>query len=310
MPLMRKVLLSASRSRWLSERAMRSRVVRRATRRFMPGERLDDALTATRELERAGMPTILTRLGENLESEADARAVGDHYVEAHERVRAAGVNAEMSVKLTQLGLDLSPATARANLVRIAAAAAAQGRTVWVDMEGSAYTQATLDLYRSARAERANLGIAVQAYLRRTADDLEALIAAGAAIRLVKGAYDEPERIAFRTRSEVDANYVRLAGRLLAGEALAAGVFPAFGTHDERIIEHLRAHAAEAGVAKERYEFEMLYGIRRELQARLAGSGHRVRVLISYGEAWFPWYMRRLAERPANVWFVARSVFAR
>jgi len=310
MSLMRKVLLSASQSAWLRERAMRARMVRRATRRFMPGEKLEDALEATRALEREGIPTILTRLGENLASEADATAVADHYVLAQEQVREAAVGSEMSVKLTQLGLDLSPEVAYANLARIAGHAESIGRTVWVDMEGSAYTQATLDLYRRIRAERANVGVALQSYLRRTAGDLETLVPLGAAIRLVKGAYDEPERIAFRTRREVDESYVRLAERMLARDALDAGVFPGFGTHDERIVSHLRARAAAAGVANDRYEFEMLYGIRRDLQARLAAGGHRIRVLISYGEAWFPWYMRRLAERPANVWFVARSAFGR
>lgn len=310
MPWMRSVLLAASRSAWLRERAMRSGIVRRATRRFMPGEKLEDALEATRALEREGIPTILTRLGENLAGEADARAVADHYVQAQEQVREAGVRSEMSVKLTQLGLDLSPDLALANLDRIAAHAATLGRRVWVDMEGSAYTPATLDLYRRARARRANVGIALQSYLRRTADDLESLVPLGAAIRLVKGAYDEPARIAFRDRREVDENFVRLGERMLKPDALAAGVFPGFGTHDERIVDHLARHASGLGVAKDRYEFEMLYGIRRDLQSRLVAAGEPLRVLISYGEAWFPWYMRRLAERPANVWFVVKSALRR
>lgn len=310
MSLMRKVLLAASQSAFLRDRAMRAPFVRRATRRFMPGEALDDALDATRDLERQGLPTILTRLGENLTGEADAKAVGDHYLLAHDRLRETGLASEMSVKLTQLGLDLSHELAYANLSRIAASARAIGRRVWVDMEGSAYTQATLDLYRRARVEHDNVGIALQSYLRRSAADLETLLPLGAAIRLVKGAYDEPAAIAYRSRREVDERYVWLAERLLHPQSLAAGVFPGFGTHDERIVTHLQRHAAENGVPKDRYEFEMLYGIRRELQARLASEGHRIRVLISYGEAWFPWYMRRLAERPANVWFVARSAFAR
>jgi proline dehydrogenase len=310
MSLMRKVLLSASQSAWMRERAMRSSHVRRATRRFMPGEKLDDALEATRTLEREGLATILTRLGENLANEADATAVGDHYLHAQERLRETGVKSEMSVKLTQLGLDLSPEIAYANLARIAAHAGSIGRTVWVDMEGSAYTQATLDLYRRIRAERANVGIAIQSYLRRTAADLETLIPLGAPIRLVKGAYDEPASVAFRSKREVDESYVWLAERLLHRQSLEAGVFPGFGTHDERIVSHLQRHAAEHGVAKDRYEFEMLYGIRRDLQSRLASDGHRIRVLISYGEAWFPWYMRRLAERPANVWFVVRSALGK
>lgn len=308
MSLVRTVLLAASQSTWLRERAMRSRVVRRATRRFMPGEQLDDALAATRELERAGTPTILTRLGENLANEGDARAVADHYLDAQERLREAGLGSEMSVKLTQLGLDLSPGLAGENLARIAAHAATLGRAVWVDMEGSAYTQATLDLYRRVRAEHANVGVALQSYLRRTAADLETLLPLGASIRLVKGAYDEPARLAFRRRREVDESFVWLAERMLHRQALDAGVFPGFGTHDQRIVDHLCRHADAQGVGRDRYEFEMLYGIRRDLQARLVAEGRHVRVLISYGEAWFPWYMRRLAERPANVWFVMRSAF--
>jgi proline dehydrogenase len=289
---------------------MRAGFVRRATRRFMPGESLEEALNATRALEAQGIGTILTHLGENLSSEADARAVTQHYVGAQERLRETGLGSEMSVKLTQLGLDLSPELAQANLERVAAHAAGIGRTVWVDMEGSAYTQVTLDLFRTVRAAHANVGIAIQAYLRRTAADVEDLISRGAAMRLVKGAYDEPATIALPSRREVDESYVRLAERMMKPDALAAGVFPAFGTHDIRIIEHLKSHAAQTGVAKERFEFEMLYGIRRELQAKLAAEGFRIRVLISYGEAWFPWYMRRLAERPANVGFVLRSAFGR
>ena len=309
MSLMRSVLLRASRSAWLRDHAMRTPYVRRATRRFMPGEDLEDALAASRELERESVGTILTRLGENLESEADALAVMHHYLDAQERLRETGIRSEMSVKLTQLGLDLDRDLALEHLLQIARHAQTIGRSVWVDMEGSTCTGATIELFRRAHAQCANLGIAIQSYLRRSAADLETLIADGAAVRLVKGAYDEPESIAFRTRREVDQSYIRLGERLLSAEALTAGVFPGFGTHDRRIIAHLRSRAAAQGVGKERFEFEMLYGIRRDLQAQLAREGHRIRVLISYGEAWFPWYMRRLAERPANVWFVVRSALA-
>ena len=306
MGLMRSVLLSASQSTWLREHAMKWPFVRRATRRFMPGESLDDALAATRELERENITTILTHLGENLTRVEEASVVAEHYLNAQERLRETGLRSEMSVKLTQLGLDQSADVAAANLERIAVSAAGIGRRVWVDMEGSAYTERTLELFRRVRARHANVGIAVQAYLRRTAADLEPLIALGAAIRLVKGAYDEPARLAFRDRREVNESYLRLGRRMLSAEARAAGVFAAFGTHDHVLIEALATLADEAGLARGAYEFEMLYGIRRELQSRLAREGRRVRVLISYGEAWFPWYMRRLAEKPANVWFVMRN----
>ena len=249
MSLMRSVLLRASRSAWLRDHAMRTPYVRRATRRFMPGEDLEDALAASRELERESVGTILTRLGENLESEADALAVMHHYLDAQERLRETGIRSEMSVKLTQLGLDLDRDLALEHLLQIARHAQTIGRSVWVDMEGSTYTGATIELFRRAHAQCANLGIAIQSYLRRSAADLETLIADGAAVRLVKGAYDEPESIAFRTRREVDESYIRLGERLLSAEALTAGVFPGFGTHDRRIIAHLRSRAAAQGVGE-------------------------------------------------------------
>src|SRR6267378_3916838 len=212
MSVMRSVLLRASRSAWLRDHAMRTPYVRRATRRFMPGEGLEDALEATRTLEPQKIQTILTRLGENLETEADARAVTDHYIQAQERLKETGIQSEMSIKLTQLGLDLDRGMACDHLFRIAGHAATIGRTVWVDMEGSDYTQVTLDVYREAKARHANVGIAIQSYLKRSAADLETLIPLGASVRLVKGAYDEPERVAFRTRREVDESYLRLAER--------------------------------------------------------------------------------------------------
>jgi proline dehydrogenase len=307
MPVMRTALLAAAQNAWLRDHAMRWRFVRRATRRFMPGETLDEALVASRELEATGIPTILTRLGENLESAAEAEAVTAHYLEAHERVRSSGVRSEMSIKLTQLGLDLDPELAYANLERIAARAASVSRRLWIDMEGSAYTQRTLALFRRAKAARLDVGLAIQAYLRTTAADIESLVPLGAPIRLVKGAYDEPEAIALRSRAEIDESFFRLGKRLLASDARAAGGFVAFGTHDDRLIERLLVVAREAGAPPSSYEIEMLYGIRRELQSKLVREGHAVRVLISYGEAWFPWYMRRLAEKPSNVGFVLRGM---
>jgi len=304
--LMRRVLLSASQSAWLRDHAMRWPFVRRATRRFMPGETLDDAIAATRVLEGERITTILTRLGENVTRLEEAGAVTEHYASAQERLRETGLRSEMSVKLTQLGLDQSPDVAAASLERLAAQAETIGRRVWVDMEGSDYTARTLELYHRVRARHANVGIAIQAYLKRTPADLDALIARGAAIRLVKGAYDEPASVALRERAGIDAAYLRLGQRMLSAEARAAGVFAAFGTHDHVLIERLARVADEGRVPPEAYEFEMLYGIRHELQSRLAREGRPVRVLISYGEAWFPWYMRRLAEKPANVWFVLRN----
>jgi len=308
MDVMRSVLLAGSESVWLREHAVRWGFVRRATSRFMPGERLEDALGAARELTPQGIAAILTNLGENVNDEAEARAVADHYVEAQAQVKAAGVNAEMSVKLTQLGLDLGAEACYANVKRIAEHAASVGRTVWIDMEGSAYTDVTLDVYRRLKGEGLAVGVAVQAYLHRTNRDLDALIPLGAAIRLVKGAYKEPPNLAMQSKAEVDENYFRLGARLLSSEARRAGVFLGLGTHDPVLIRRFEAHVAANDVPKDSFEFEMLYGIRREEQFRLASSGYRIRVLISYGAFWFPWYMRRLAERPANVWFVVKNIF--
>ena len=308
MGLMRTVLLAGSQSVWLRERAMRWGFVKRATKRFMPGERLEDALGAAQALQREGTATILTHLGENLAALSEAQPVVDEYVAAQDRVRASDLNAEMSVKLTQLGLDQSSESCYRNFKRIADHAATMGRSVWIDMEGSGYTEATLDLYRRVRREQPNVGVCVQAYLRRTAADLDTLIPMGAAIRLVKGAYQEPVSIAYPTRREVDENYFQLASRLIGDEARRAGVFTGFGTHDGALVARIQERAAATGVPRNAFEFEMLYGIRREAQSRLVADGYRLRVLISYGEFWFPWYMRRLAERPANVLFVLKNLF--
>jgi proline dehydrogenase len=305
---MRALLLAASDSAWLRDHAMRWGFVRRATRRFMPGERLEDALEAGAALAHQGIGTLLTRLGENLSSAEDAALVTEHYLGAQDDIRSAGIPAETSIKLTQLGLDQDRALARDNLVRLARHAAPFGKTVWVDMEGSAYTDVTFDLYRDVRREHSNVGVALQSYLRRARADLETLIPLGASVRLVKGAYREPPTLAFPTRRQVDESYFELATRLLSAEARSRGVFAGFGTHDEKLIERIQHHAQEQSIPKDAFEFEMLFGIRRDLQARLVGDGYRLRVLISYGDSWFPWYMRRLAERPANLWFLLRNLF--
>jgi proline dehydrogenase len=304
---MRSALLAGAESGWLRERALRWRFVRLATRRFMPGERLEDALEAARALNAEGQGAILTHLGENLSTPAEAQAVVRHYVDLQEQVRARGLDAEPSVKLTQLGLDLGLERARANLLVVAEHAARMGRMVWVDMESSAYTDRTLEVVREARRSQPGIGLCLQSYLRRTEGDLEALIPSGAAIRLVKGAYREPASIAYSRRRQVDESFLRLAARLLSPEARRAGAYAAFGTHDAELVRRIRDLAVAQSLPPRAFEFAMLYGIRRDLQKSLSGQGHRVRVLISYGESWFPWYMRRLAERPANVWFVARNL---
>ena len=312
--MMRRVFLWASENPWTRRRLPRMGFVRRAVSRFMPGEDLESALAATVELNRAGLGTVLTLLGENVAAEGDASAVVDHYLAAIEAIHARALDAEVSVKLTHLGLDLDPALAEANLVRIATRAAERGQDVAVDMEGSVYTQGTLDLFRRVRAAHDNVGLCLQAYLRRTAADLESLTPLRPMIRLVKGAYAEPPAIAFVRKAEVDAEFRSLAQRLMRDAVSPGGSIRrprvVLGTHDRRLIGELTTWASAEGIPPAAYEFHLLYGIGRDEQRRLRAAGHRVRVLISYGSAWFPWYMRRLAERPANVWFVVRSLFTR
>ena len=308
--MLRQVFLWASEEAWLRRRLPRYRFVRRAVSRFMPGEDLEAALAATVELQKRRIGTVLTLLGENVKDETDATGVVRHYHDVMEAIHARGLDAEVSVKLTHLGLDLDPALAGANLVRIATRAAELGQAVAVDMEGSAYTDRTLEIFRGVRSAHANVGICLQAYLRRTAADLERLLPLRPMIRLVKGAYAEPSALVFPAKAEVDAEFFKLAQRLLRAAGRGGDPRVVFGTHDRRLIAEIIRWAGAEGIPPASYEFHLLYGIGREQQRRLAAEGYRVRVLVSYGAAWFPWYMRRLAERPANVWFVAKSVFGR
>ena len=285
--------------------------VKRAVRRFMPGETLADALEAAERLERgAGIPTLITFLGENVADEAEAAAVADHYAEAAAAVAARGLDAELSVKPTHLGLDLGAAVAERSLRRLTEAAEAAGNWVWLDMESSPYVDPTLELYHAIRPDHPRFGICLQAYLRRTPEDLESLIPLGAAVRLVKGAYAEPADVAFPDKSAVDQAFFDLAVRMLADDARKAGTRAALATHDGALIRRIDEWAAKEGLGDGAYEYQMLYGIAREEQKRLAVAKKAVRVLISYGEHWFPWYVRRLAERPANLVFVLRSFLAR
>jgi proline dehydrogenase len=309
MSLMRKALLAASTNAWLRERATRTAFVRRSVSRFMPGERVDDALRAAGELKPQGINTILTRLGENLTRVEEAEDVTQHYLDVLDRIAASGLDAQISVKPTQLGLDLDRELCYRNFVRLLDRAAERGNSiVWIDMESSPYVDPTLDLYRRAIAKTPRVGIAIQAYLHRTAKDIETLIPLGGAIRMVKGAYLEPPDIAFAKKSDTDENYYTLCVRLLAEDARKAGMLLHIATHDIALADRLQAYITQHNIPKSAYEFAMLYGIQRGQQQKLASSGERLRVLISYGEYWFPWYMRRLAERPANVWFVVRTMF--
>jgi proline dehydrogenase len=274
----------------------------------MPGERLEDALAAARQLASVGIGTIVTRLGESLTGEGRPDEVSEHYLEAYDRIRREGLPTVVSVKPTQLGLDRSYDACLARLQRLAQRAAETGSQLWIDMEDSSYVERTLSLYRQVRSLHEPVGVAIQAYLRRTPEDIEGLLDLRPMIRLVKGAYAEPPHVAYPARRDVNAQYLASAARLL-GAARLGQVVPIFGTHDMSIVGQLVSRAAALGLPLSAYEIHMLYGIRAADQRKLAAQGHVVRCLISYGEQWFPWYMRRLAERPANVWFVVRSLFA-
>ena len=264
-------------------------------------------MAAAATQERQGVGTIFTKLGENVTRAGEAEEVTRHYLDVLDQVAAAGLRAQISVKPTQLGLDLDPARCFTHLQQLVERADAQGNFVWIDMESSPYVDPTIDLFRRARARSPRVGIALQAYLYRTAADVEALVPLGSAIRLVKGAYLEPAALAYPKKTDVDENYYRLACRLLAADARQAGGLLHIATHDSVLADRLARFIDAEGVPVAAYEYAMLYGIQRPLQQRLVATHRPLRVLIAYGEYWFPWYMRRLAERPANVWFVAKNV---
>ena len=307
MSLSRRLLLAASTNVWLRERAMKAPFVRRSVSTFMPGERVEDAMAASVEQQARGIGTIFTRLGENVTRIEEAEEVTRHYLDVLDKIHTAGLDAQISVKPTQLGLDLDIELCFRNLQRLVERAEARHNFVWVDMESSPYVERTLDLFRRVRLRSPLIGIALQAYLHRTAADIESLLPLGSAIRLVKGAYLEPAEIAFPKKADVDENYYVLACRLLSEEAQRFGTLLHIATHDPRLVDRLNAFIEAHGVPHSAYEYAMLYGIQRALQLRLAKDGRRLRVLIAYGEYWFQWYMRRLAERPANVWFVVKNL---
>jgi proline dehydrogenase len=283
---------------------------RRFVRRFVAGERAEDALQVIARLNAQGLLCAVTYLGENVATPAEAAHAARAYVELLEEIERRRLSAVPSLKLTHLGLDLGEAVCRANLEAVLARGRASSTLVWIDMESSAYTDRTLDLYARVRPSFPNAACVVQAYLRGTAKDVERLIELGATVRLCKGAYREPPELAFPDKHEVDANYARLMDRFFAADAQATGVYVGFATHDERLIARARDAARAKGIARERFEIQMLYGIRSDLHARIAADSLRLRVLVPYGEDWYGYFMRRLAERPANLVFFLRHLFRR
>ena len=273
-------------------------------RRFIAGETIDEAVEAARTLERRGLTQTLDYLGESVGTSAEASSVTRDYLVILDKIVASGVGRNISLKLTQLGLDLDRVTALDNIRRILEPATTHGFFVRIDMENSPYTDVTLDIFETLWGlGYRNLGVVLQSALYRSEADLTRILALGARVRLVKGAYREPTSVAHQLKADVDAAYLRMATTLLE-----RGTFPALATHDPDIIDPVKRIAAERGIAKDRFEFQMLYGIRRDLQASLLAEGYGMRVYVPFGRQWFPYFMRRLGERPANVAFVLRSLF--
>lgn len=274
-------------------------------RRFIAGETIEEAIEAARAIERSGMLLTLDYLGESVATIAEADAATRAYLAMLERVVAAGIERNLSLKLTQLGLTIDRATTVDNLRRILDAATPHAFFVRVDMENSPFTEATLEIFETMWQQGyRNVGVVLQSYLRRSLDDARRMNQLGARVRLVKGAYKEPKSIAFQSKAEVDAAFVEIMKLLLA-----AGTYPAIATHDPAVIAATRAFAAGRGIPPSNYEFQLLYGVRRDLQSQLIAEGYRVRVYVPFGREWFPYFMRRLGERPANVGFVLRGMIA-
>lgn len=303
MSFARSVLLSASRSQWLAGQFRRRSFARRAVRQFLPGEEMTAALDAAAAFSGAGIGSVLTCLGEQVRTSEEAAAVREEYRQLLSAVHARALPTQVSVKLTHLGLDVDEESCIEGLCALAERAEAIGSMLWIDMEEAAYVDRTLAVYRRVRARHERVGLCLQAYLRRTPSDLEALLPLRPSIRLVKGAYREPPAVAFQSRREIDAAFQALAEPLL--DRAAPGAVIALGTHDLELIE--KSLAGRNGGASPACEVHMLYGIRTAVQRDLASRGTALRVLISYGENWFPWYVRRIAERPANLWFVLRNL---
>jgi len=302
---MRALLLRLSESKRLAPLMMHNGASRRVARRFVAGETLDDAVEAAREVNRRLQLASLDLLGENVSDEAGARRAAGGYLAVFDRIAQERLDANVSLKLTQLGLDLSEDLCLELLEKIVAHATSQGNFVRIDMEGSAYTQRTVEIAKRVRAKYTGVGTVMQSYLYRTEKDVQDLLAAGCRLRLCKGAYKEPPDVAFPKKSDVDANYVKLMKMLLP-----SGIYHGIATHDPAMIEATKDFAREQNIKRDQFEFQMLYGIRADLQEKLVRDGFRVRVYIPYGVDWFPYFMRRLAERPANVAFFLRNLLPR
>ena len=305
---LRHFFIALSKSPQLQSVIVGFPVSRRAARRFIAGERLEDAIDAIRATNATGMAATLDFLGEHVDSEAEARVNADEYIRALHAIHQASVDANISIKLTGMGLAVDDEFCYQNVRRIVQVAAELGNFVRIDMEDSPVTDRTIAIYERLRTEFFNTGLVVQAYLYRTESDVRRLMEAGRGhFRLCKGAYDEPPTVAWQEKAEVDASLVSLMMLMLDSRDAYPGVYPALASHDHMIINWVKAYTYHQQIPANRFEFQMLYGIRRDLQQKLADQGYRMRVYIPYGTRWYPYYMRRLAERPANVVFFARAM---
>lgn len=308
--MLRSFLLYLSRNRRLERSILKFGWARRAARRFVAGERMEEALQVIRKLNERGLLVTLDHLGENVQSAEEARAAAEEYLKLLPKIAELGLQSHVSLKLTQMGLDIGTDLCRENVERIVAKAKEFNNFVRIDIEGSEHATRTFDLFAELRKEYDNVGAAIQANLRRSEQDLKNLIELGANVRLCKGAYKELPQVAFPKKREVDRSYARLMELLLSPEAHAKGAYAAIATHDERMITEAKELAARNDISKEEFEFQMLLGIRGKLAEGLAKEGYRVRIYVSYGTEWYPFYMRRLAERPANLLFILRNLLKR
>ena len=307
MGISRNILLWASKNEWLKRRVPKMKFVQKALRRFMPGENVDDAIKATRELLKKNIPTTFTHLGENITTIQEAEANANHYLDLLDKINKENLDIEISLKLTHIGLDLSIDKTLILFSSIAEKARTLNNTVFIDIEDSSYVDKTINFYSKIKENYDNVGICLQAYLYRTMDDIKEMIDLNPWIRLVKGAYKETDSVAFKKISQVNENYLSIA-RYLLMQIKDKRIRVAFATHDITIQEQIKLGAKNIGLPKDKLEFQMLYGIKTSEQHKLASEGYKIRTLISYGEHWYPWYMRRLAERPANVGFIIKNIF--
>jgi len=306
MSVSRNILLWASKNDWLKRNVPKSKSVRRAVMRFMPGETVEDAILAGKELLKKNIPTTFTRLGENIISIEEAEANTSEYMNLLERIKEENLNIEISLKLTHIGLDLSFEKTLDFFSSIAEKAEKLNNCLFIDIEDSSYVDKTINFYKKIKDNHNNVGLCLQSYLHRTMDDLKGLSEINPWIRLVKGAYKEPASIAFKKLTDVNKNYFQISKYLL-NQIAEKNLRVAFATHDLNLQEQIKKESEKIGLTKDKIEFQMLYGIKTQNQYKLAEEGYKIRTLISYGEHWYPWYVRRLAERPANVFFVLKNV---